>query len=679
MGHWEGQNSFADEEHSGYHEDEYQARDTNHNRNKRKHYGEELPASTEVNTSKERYAKKKRRGGKQARDKELSWKASNGLIEGNPSGTHVSPEQPVLEKKEGKATADKADEDAKLKLELKKNGLPLWISNPLTISADVTRTAASNIDNPLWGLSQTLKSQLQTLGIEYLFPVQMSVLPVLLTTRHSSAIIPPGDLCVSAPTGSGKTLAFAIPIVETLLNRIIPRLRALIVLPTRDLALQVKSTFDSLTRGTDIRCVLITGQTSFTVEQSQLVSYDDSNTAMDSGVSSKVDILIATPGRLIDHLRGTKGFTLQHLRFLVIDEADRLLNQNYQDWLKHVLNAASGLPMDTSTPMENTAASTVAPIGATGSAISLRPPLMDPNHDLSTLQHYTPLQKLLFSATLTRNPAKINTLRLCKPTYIAVTREGTGEAVDADDTLESRYIAPATLTENMIVCSEAERKPLMLLHLLTQENLKGVLVFTKSVEAAHRLSMLLQHFAGYQQSRDPRARRKKKKQKMKSDDPDPSIAQAFSSDTPTCERKRILSLFISGETRCLVCSDGMARGMDLESSVACVINYDAPSRLKSYIHRIGRTARAGRDGVAYTILEEKEARWFKQESSKIGRAGDKKVNKIRVKDEDIEPLIPAYKHALQKLADMVKGNRPPPTSTDDQTLDDQTFDDQSLQ
>ena len=118
-------------------------------------------------------------------------------------------------------------------------------------------------------------------------------------------------------------------------KRIITRLRGLVVLPTRDLVHQVREVFEQFSRGTGLRIGTATGQHSFSHEQSTLVDESEADLL---GGSSRVDILIATPGRLMDHLKATPAFTLQHLRFLVIDEADRLLNQSFNDWLKTVLN-----------------------------------------------------------------------------------------------------------------------------------------------------------------------------------------------------------------------------------------------------------------------------------------------------------------------------------------------------
>ncbi|KAJ3176873.1 ATP-dependent RNA helicase dbp6 [Geranomyces variabilis] len=654
--------------------------------------------------------RKRKRGGKGAREKELKWKLAHGLAD-TPE-LPGAPEAPVnggLDDangpKPGNAGGNPATESrgekpntakaAKVKPS-KLAGLPNWIAYPLTVPDTISSTPESAITSPQWGLSPRIVARLAAKNITHLFPVQTAVLPRLLQTRYSSASVPPGDMCVSAPTGSGKTLAYALPIVEALGRRVVPRVRALIVLPTRDLAAQVKVTFDMLLRGTDVKAVLITGQTTFSMEQSQLVMPEGSGREWDvlteADGTSLADIVIATPGRLIDHLKGTKGFTLRHLRFLVIDEADRLLNQSYQDWLQHVLNAAEPKPDTANAPATASKPQCEQSWAQLGFAVD---PLGLPIHKVTTyrhaasatatmslaepcVRHYTPLQKLLFSATLTRNPAKIASLHLHNPTYVAVVgSDGTPSAEKASAAAaageDPRYIAPSTLEERMIVCASAGDKPLSLLHILYNLEPKGggVLVFTKSVEAAHRLAALIQIFdrsrkglaepdASSSESSDAEDEGQDEdddtgsKGAAKTPTATSSPAQAFSSDLTPVQRRRLLTSFRSGRIRALVCSDVMARGMDLGESVAHVVNYDLPSRTKTYVHRVGRTARAGREGVAWTILEAREARWFKQEVvRRVERAGDKAVARVKVTADSVKSLVEGYQHALKELAGLV--------------------------
>ncbi|KAJ3146520.1 ATP-dependent RNA helicase dbp6 [Geranomyces variabilis] len=658
--------------------------------------------------------RKRKRGGKGAREKELKWKLAHGLADtpelpAAPEATNAPADGALADSVSTEAEKTKSTQGLETRVEKantakaakvkpsKLAGLPTWIAYPLTVPDTISSTPESAVPNPQWGLSPRVIARLAAKNITHLFPVQTAVLPRLLQTRYSSASVPPGDLCVSAPTGSGKTLAYALPIVEALGRRVVPRVRALIVLPTRDLAAQVKVTFDMLVRGTDVKAVLITGQTTFSTEQAQLVAPEGGGHKWDvlteADGSSLADIVIATPGRLIDHLKGTKGFTLRHLRFLVIDEADRLLNQSYQDWLQHVLNAADPIPDTANAPAAASSPQCEQSWAQLGFAVdSLGLPIhrvASYRHGASAtattsitdpcVRHYTPLQKLLFSATLTRNPAKIASLHLYNPTYVAVV--GSDGNPSAENSLpaaaageDARYTAPSTLEERMIVCASAGDKPLSLLHILynLEPSGGGVLVFTKSVEAAHRLAALIQIFDRARKGlAEPDSSSSQSSSDSDSDHgedaddtgskggavtaPAPSFpAQAFSSDLTPVQRRRLLTSFRSGRIRALVCSDVMARGMDLGESVAHVVNYDLPSRTKTYVHRVGRTARAGRQGVAWTILEAREARWFKQEVvRKVERAGDKAVARVKVTADSVKSLVEGYQHALKELAGLV--------------------------
>ncbi|KAJ1960147.1 ATP-dependent RNA helicase dbp6, partial [Dispira parvispora] len=212
-------------------------------------------------------------------------------------------------------------------------GIPQWLVQPETIPS----TTVVPVDSDTIPLSLKTRDKCRKAGITEFFAVQAAVIPRLLhmarnvTTRHK---LP--DLCVSAPTGSGKTLAYVLPLVEKLQTRVVARLRAVVVVPTRDLAAQVKATFDQYTSDSALQVGLATGQHTFAQEQKMLC---DTDGPLLVGGASLVDILVCTPGRLVDHLANTRNFTLQHLEFLVIDEADRLLHQNYSDWLPRVLEA----------------------------------------------------------------------------------------------------------------------------------------------------------------------------------------------------------------------------------------------------------------------------------------------------------------------------------------------------
>ncbi|GAA5827714.1 hypothetical protein JCM11251_001802 [Rhodosporidiobolus azoricus] len=504
------------------------------------------------------------------------------------------------------------------------------------------------------------------MGVEEWFAVQTAVLPLLLpshpSTLSSTALYPPHpprDLLVSAPTGSGKTLSYVVPLVEVLSKRVVTRLRALVLLPTRDLVGQVRETFEAYGRGTGLKIGVATGQHSFAHEQSVLVGPPGSLPSDLKGGQSQVDILIATPGRLMDHLKSTPGFSLQHLRYLVVDEADRLLTQSFHEWLPTVLAAlkpSSLLPSSTDAE-QGEKENILALASSLGKKAAAGLKLADP---MAPLWWDAPAseggigrvgaegeercsgscQKLLFSATLSRDPAKIDALHLHRPIYISV--EDALQPHLEDDALlnpaevdaEKRFTFPAELSEHMIV-SPAAYKPLYLLHLLhhpePEQRIDAALCFTKSVEAATRLAKLVELVE---------AERGEVEGEKK------VVVKAFSSELAPGERKRVLKEFKEGKITMLIASDLISRGIDLPS-VSHVVSYDIPSDMRKYVHRVGRTARAGKKGDAWSLVEEQEVAPFKAIMTSAQHYD--KIARVRVKDKAVEPFVPAYQVALEKL------------------------------
>lgn len=436
-----------------------------------------------------------------------------------------------------------------------------------------------------------------------------------------SPFSPPRDLCVSAPTGSGKTLAYSIPIVTLLKERIVIRLRALIVLPTRDLVSQVKETLEQLCKGTGLRVGTTTGAQSFAQEQALLID--------EASKESKLDILITTPGRLIDHLDETPGFTLQHLRFLVIDEADRLLGQSFQDWAQRLRSSIEG--------QTDSLSSTKAAL-STHQLQKLHRPTFNAACDPSEAKPV--VQKLLFSATLTREPGKLSELGLRDPVFIDVrdeVREGEGVTSSA-----GQFTLPATLQEYMLVVPTS-LKPLYLIHLLLNppksdnagQGMRRTLIFTKSVDSSLRLVRLLNLFLEAQQHGTKDA------SKLRVAD--------YSSDLSPARRRELLASFRSDQLDILVASDLISRGIDLPL-VENVISYDVPIDVAKYVHRVGRTARAGRVGKSWSLVESQEARHFKgMIKAGVKRSEGRKIEKIKVDEGQLEGLKGPYEEALQKL------------------------------
>ncbi|KAG8881310.1 ATP-dependent RNA helicase dbp6 [Tulasnella sp. 332] len=415
-----------------------------------------------------------------------------------------------------------------------------------------------------------------------------------------------------------------------------------VVLPTRDLVSQVRETFDSVAKGRGIKIGAVTGQHPFSHEQSQLVA-DMTNPF--AGGSSKLDILICTPGRLMDHLNGTPNFTLQHLRFLVIDEADRLITQSFQNWLPQVLSAQK--------PPEQNHALSDAPavlLGEQSSVPSLpKPDAVAPTWMSLLNEDYTSIpvqldevkasscQKLLFSATLTSDPSKIAALDLRDPKYFIVKSIGNGTGDDDEAGFSEQFAVPETLKEHMVI-TDSMHKPLVLFYLIHSHSVTNALVFTKSTESTSRLVRLFEFFE-----------RSRTQDRGHVDSGKTVVARAFSSDLSPMERKMLLRQFRAGEIDILVCSDLISRGMDI-SHVNHVVNYDVPLDMRRYVHRVGRTARAGRQGDAWSLVETQEARHFKAILSSHQHL--KQVKKIKIDPLQLQFLQPHYETALGALKDV---------------------------
>ncbi|VAI50725.1 unnamed protein product [Triticum turgidum subsp. durum] len=407
------------------------------------------------------------------------------------------------------------------------------------------------------------------MGIESFFPVQVST---WLETIGPGAF--QRDICINSPTGSGKTLAYALPIVQMLSTRKVRCLRALVVLPTRDLALQVKEVFDAIAPVVGLTVASAVGQSSIADEISDLIkkskqelypSLDDEYVEMEP--QTKVDILVATPGRLMDHINMTKGFSLEHLQYLVVDETDRMLREAYQSWLPTVIQFT-------------------------------RP--TNQNH----FRHDTPGRTLLHPLTTIRRSGK------------------------------KRYRIPTKLESYKLICT-SNIKPLCLIVLLQELRGEKCLVFTKSVDDSHRLSTLLGFFEDL-----------------------PFKFSEFSSLQRESTRRKTLAAFKEGKIDVLIGSDIMARGIHIDG-LRYVINYEMPQYVKTYIHRAGRTARAGESGSCFTFLRKNEVKRF----DKMLKKADGSSCILRsLPEESIDSLRPVFETALEKLKDKLKGSTEPEAS-----------------
>ncbi|XP_005336426.2 ATP-dependent RNA helicase DDX51 isoform X1 [Ictidomys tridecemlineatus] len=484
--------------------------------------------------------------------------------------------------------------------------LPAWLAKPSFVRKNVTEDLVPIENIP--EVHPDLQKQLRAHGISAYFPVQAAVIPALLESVASGFLVSrggyqPSDLCVSAPTGSGKTLAFVIPVVQALMHRVVCQVRALVVLPTKELAQQVSKVFNVYTDATPLRVALVTGQKSLAKEQESLVQKTT------DGYRCLADIVVATPGRLVDHIDQTPGFSLQQLRFLVVDEADRMIDSMHQSWLPRVVAAAfhSEGPADPCAllqrrqPQAVTAASTCHP--------------------------QMPLQKLLFSATLTQNPEKLQRLGLYQPRLFStgLTHRGSQDRdVETEGDSGGKYTFPVGLTHHYVPCSLSS-KPLAVLHLVLRTSVSRALCFTNSREHSHRLFLLAQAFGGV------------------------NVAE-FSSRYGPGQRRKILKHFEQGKIQLLISTDATARGIDVQG-VELVINYDAPQYLRTYVHRVGRTARAGRTGQAFTLLLKVQERRFLR---MLAEAGAPELSRHEIPSELLQPMVPQYEEALSQLEKTIK-------------------------
>ncbi|KAJ2998182.1 hypothetical protein NUW58_g404 [Xylaria curta] len=577
--------------------------------------------------------------------------------------------------------------------------LPPWLASPIRISQDASAPFTDFGLTPDLGIPSGVAERLALKGYKQAFAVQTGVIPLLLPNHCKNM---QGDVLVSAATGSGKTLAYTLPIIRDISqsSRHTTRLRALIVVPTRELVKQVQQVCEDCANIFALdgakrraRIAMAMGSQSFENEQTSLIEreeiYDpalyqqrtkrlarlnDPNHASegdeDSGYNtedeerdairkredklktlpnhtiaykSKVDILICTPGRLVEHIKFTPGFSLDFVRWLVVDEADKLLGQNFQQWLDVVI------------PRLQTH-------GRGGAR----------NHKQSNLSG---VRKVILSATMTRDLDQLEGLKLHRPKLVVL--EGSKTQDEAgDDASHTEHVLPGLLAEAALKVGDPNLKPLFLIDLLeshyvlnrasgTDENasdedetsssgsdsdaesagpekfikpfsilksqdMPTVLIFTKSNETTLRLSRLLSLLAPTLE---------------------PFIG-TLTSTTPYTTRRDTLRSFHARKLRIIVASDLVARGIDLPS-LDHVVNYDIPSSIASYVHRVGRTARAGNAGKAWTLFTNPEARWFWNEvaSEKVIQRG-KPVERIRIteeKDDAFRAKVATYEVALEKL------------------------------
>ena len=413
------------------------------------------------------------------------------------------------------------------------------------------------------------------LGIKKLLPIQQKTFSALCGGRNRHF-----DLRICSPTGSGKTLAYALPVLQEAYRCQRAQLQCIAILPTRDLAMQVHSVFSSLvdaSRTPSVSVGLCCGLASLEEERAQFQPSRSrghrgqlSCSAPEVGVEEGgVSILVATPGRLKSHLE-RRHLRLSHLKFLVLDEMDRLLQQSYHDCIPFLLEefeASRRLKeRNESRGMEGTSGRTPGEEAEASNPFFLQPKYKCPAPRLV---------RLSVSATIGGDSNKTAKIQE------EFVRTVSGFDASAGRLPTDKYELPENLAEFRVVCAK-ERKPYTLLDLLKKVEKQRAVCFTNSTEASHLVTALIR--------------------KTKSVD---WTCEAYNSRRTPVERLEALRRFKRGEVDLLVASDALSRGIDMPA-VKLVINYDAPSSTKNYVHRVGRTARVGEKGTAITILGGKD-------------------------------------------------------------------------
>ncbi|KAL4713204.1 hypothetical protein ACJJTC_002950 [Scirpophaga incertulas] len=335
--------------------------------------------------------------------------------------------------------------------------------------------------------------------------IQKEAIPVALEGK---------DIIGLAETGSGKTGAFALPILQALLENP-QRYFALILTPTRELAFQISEQFEALGASIGVKCAVIVGGMDMVAQALML--------------SKKPHIIIATPGRLVDHLENTKGFNLKAVKYLVMDEADRILNMDFEVEVDKILRV---IPRERRT--------------------------------------------YLFSATMTKKVQKLQRASLQDPVKVEVSTK-----YQTVDKLQQYYLF-----------IPVKYKDVYLVHVLNELSGHSFIVFVATCAGALRAALLLRNLG--------------------------LAAVPLHGQMSQNKRLAALNKFKNKSRSILICTDVASRGLDIPH-VDVVINLDIPLHSKDYIHRVGRTARAGRAGKAITFVSQYDVELYQRIEQLIGK------------------------------------------------------------
>lgn len=379
------------------------------------------------------------------------------------------------------------------------------------------------------GLIEPVLKSLESEGYSTPTPIQQQAIPLVLAGK---------DLLGCAQTGTGKTAAFAIPVLQLLHKTNTQdksrKIKALVLTPTRELAIQIDESFKAYGSNLPLKHLVIFGG----------VPQNPQTAALQRGI----DILVATPGRLLDLVN--QGYIdLKHLQIFVLDEADRMLDMGFIHDVKKII---ARIPEKR--------------------------------------------QSLFFSATMPSEIVKLADTILKNPAKVEVTPVSS----TAD-----------TINQSVFYVSKPDKKKL-LIHILKEKSIRSALVFTRTKHGADKVAKDLQKSG--------------------------ISAEAIHGNKSQNARQRALNNFKSGETRVLVATDIAARGIDVED-LSHVINYELPNIPETYVHRIGRTGRAGADGIALSFCDHEEAPYLKDIQKLISRAVP--VNNDHPYAADITVSLPA--------------------------------------
>ncbi|ORY68454.1 P-loop containing nucleoside triphosphate hydrolase protein [Pseudomassariella vexata] len=368
-------------------------------------------------------------------------------------------------------------------------------------------------------LSRPILRGLTSVGFSKPTPIQAKAIPIALEGK---------DVVGGAVTGSGKTAAFVVPILERLLYRPkkVPTTRVVIMTPTRELAMQCHSVATKLASHTDIKFCLAVGGLSLKMQEAEL--------------RLRPDVVIATPGRFIDHMRNSASFNVETVEILVLDEADRMLEDGFADELNEVL---------TTLPKAR--------------------------------------QTMLFSATMTSTVDRLIRVGLNKPVRMMV--DSQNRTVQK---LEQKFVRLRPGRE--------EKRMGYLVHLCKTTHTERVIIFFRQKKEAHRARIIFGLLG------------------MSCAELHGSMNQAM--------RISSVEAFRDGKVSYLLATDLASRGLDIKG-IDTVINYEAPQNVEIYVHRVGRTARAGRSGVAVTLAAEPDRKVVKA-AVKAAKAQGAKISSL---------------------------------------------------